>query len=121
MLVLGRKANETIEIDGGRIRITVVDLRGDKVRLGIDAPKDVTVHRGEVQAAIERNAAARDPEIKAGDRVLIQDGGAWHFARVTDVRGDELRCVYECGGKTYAATVPRELTRRVNAGEVARG
>lgn len=72
MLVLSRRPGETIEIDGGRIKITVIGFRNGKVRIGIDAPKDVAVNRGEVQAAIERNAAARDPEIKAGDCVLMR-------------------------------------------------
>jgi carbon storage regulator len=53
MLVLSRKINETIIINDN-IVITVVDIRGDKVRLGIDAPKDVPVHRQEVYDAIKR-------------------------------------------------------------------
>jgi carbon storage regulator len=53
MLVLSRKKNESIMIGDG-VRITVVDIRGDKVRLGIDAPKEVAVHRAEVYRAIER-------------------------------------------------------------------
>ena len=47
MLVLSRKKNETIVINNDII-ITVVEIRGDKVRLGIVAPKDVPVHREEV-------------------------------------------------------------------------
>ena len=53
MLVLSRRVNETIIINDN-IVITVVDIRGDKVRLGIDAPKDVSVHRREVFDAIRR-------------------------------------------------------------------
>lgn len=53
MLVLSRKTNETIVIRDD-IVITVVDVRGDKVRLGIDAPKDVPVHRREVYEAIKK-------------------------------------------------------------------
>lgn len=53
MLVLSRKINETIIINDN-IVITVVDIRGDKVRLGIEAPKDVPVHRQEVYDAIKR-------------------------------------------------------------------
>ncbi len=53
MLVLSRKKNESIMIGDG-VRITVVDIRGDKVRLGIDAPKEVAVRRAEVYRAIER-------------------------------------------------------------------
>lgn len=53
MLVLSRHENEAIVI-GGDIRIVVVSIRGDKVRLGIEAPQDVSVHRLEVQNAINR-------------------------------------------------------------------
>ncbi len=53
MLVLSRKRDESIVIDGG-IVITVVDIRGDKVRLGIVAPSTVPVHRKEVMDAIKR-------------------------------------------------------------------
>jgi len=59
MLVLSRKKNETIVI-GDDITITVVDIRGDKVRLGIDAPKEVSVHRREVYDAIKRSEATRE-------------------------------------------------------------
>ena len=51
MLVLSRKKNESIVINND-IVITVVEVRGDKVRLGIVAPKDVPVHREEVYQAI---------------------------------------------------------------------
>jgi len=56
MLVLTRKKNEVIVI-GDDIHITVIEIRGDKVRLGIDAPRDVTVHRAEVYEAIKREQA----------------------------------------------------------------
>jgi carbon storage regulator len=53
MLVLSRQRDESIII-GDDIVLTVVDIRGDKVRLGITAPKDVPVHRQEVYDAIRR-------------------------------------------------------------------
>ena len=53
MLVLSRHRDESIII-GDNIVITVVDVRGDKVRLGIDAPTDIPVHRQEVYDAIQR-------------------------------------------------------------------
>ena len=56
MLVLSRQRDETIII-GDAIEITVVDIRGDKVRLGINAPRDVQVHRKEVYEAIKRENA----------------------------------------------------------------
>jgi carbon storage regulator len=57
MLVLSRKKNESIVIDND-ITIVVVEIRGDKVRLGVEAPKEVPVHRREVYEAIKRNEAA---------------------------------------------------------------
>ncbi len=57
MLVLSRKKNEQITI-GDDITIVVVDIRGDKVRLGIEAPKEVPVHRREVYDAIKRSEEA---------------------------------------------------------------
>ena len=55
MLVLSRKKNESIVINND-ITIVVVEIRGDKVRLGVEAPKEVPVHRREVYDAIQRNA-----------------------------------------------------------------
>ena len=57
MLVLSRQRDETIMI-GDEVEVTVVDIRGDKVRLGITAPKEVTVHRKEVYEAIKRENRA---------------------------------------------------------------
>jgi carbon storage regulator len=55
MLVLSRKKNESIVINND-ITIVVVEIRGDKVRLGVEAPKEVPVHRREVFDAIHRAA-----------------------------------------------------------------
>jgi carbon storage regulator len=55
MLVLSRKKNESIVINND-IRIVVVEIRGDKVRLGVEAPREVPVHRREVYDAIQRGA-----------------------------------------------------------------
>lgn len=52
MLVLSRKCNESVVIND-QIVVTVVEVRGDKVRLGIQAPRDVPIHRSEVMAAIK--------------------------------------------------------------------
>jgi carbon storage regulator len=57
MLVLSRQRDETIMI-GDNIEVTVVDIRGDKVRLGINAPKEISVHRKEVYDAIRRENRA---------------------------------------------------------------
>ena len=56
MLVLSRKKDEKIMI-GDDISLMVIEIRGDKVRLGIDAPKHVAVHREEVYEAIKREQA----------------------------------------------------------------
>ncbi|MCY2994135.1 MAG: carbon storage regulator CsrA [Planctomycetota bacterium] len=58
MLVLSRKKNESIVINND-ITIVVVEIRGDKVRLGVEAPKEVPVHRREVYEAIKRSEMAQ--------------------------------------------------------------
>ncbi|OGZ64376.1 MAG: carbon storage regulator [Candidatus Staskawiczbacteria bacterium RIFCSPHIGHO2_01_FULL_36_16] len=66
MLVLSRKKNESIVINDD-ITIVVIEIRGDKVRLGVEAPKEMPVHRREVFDAIRRNetAAAKQAPAKA--------------------------------------------------------
>src|SRR5438105_15912872 len=68
MLVLSRQRDETIVI-GDDVEVTIVDIRGDKVRLGIKAPRSVTVHRKEIYEAVKREnqAAARmkPPDVAA--------------------------------------------------------
>lgn len=66
MLVLSRKKNESIVINDD-ITIVVVEIRGDKVRLGVEAPKEVPVHRREVFDAIRRNEAAADKAASGTD------------------------------------------------------
>jgi carbon storage regulator len=61
MLVLSRKKNESIIINDN-ITVTVIEIRGDKVRLGIEAPKHVTVHRREVYEAIQNQARALETD-----------------------------------------------------------
>lgn len=73
MLVLSRQRDETIMI-GDEIEISVVDIRGDKVRLGITAPTRIAVHRKEVYDSIKReNESAshiNDPDIHALSRAI---------------------------------------------------
>jgi len=76
MLVLSRQRDQTIMI-GDDIEITVVDIRGDKVRLGINAPNEVPVHRKEVYEAIKR-------ENRAAANVKPED-----IAKVTGIQKDE--------------------------------
>ena len=66
MLVLSRKKNESIVINDD-ITIVVVEIRGDKVRLGVEAPKEVPVHRREVYDAIKRNEAANENPVNEAD------------------------------------------------------
>ncbi len=63
MLVLSRKKDEKILI-GDSITLMVIEIRGDKVRLGIDAPRDVTVHREEVYEAIRREQSPEDSAVE---------------------------------------------------------
>jgi len=58
MLVLSRQRDESIMI-GDDVEITIVDVRGDKVRLGITAPKSIPVHRREIYDAIQREKAQK--------------------------------------------------------------
>jgi carbon storage regulator len=68
MLVLSRQRDESIII-GDNVIVTIVDVRGDRVRLGIEAPREVSVHRREVYDAIQREnqqAAQIQPEQARG-------------------------------------------------------
>lgn len=71
MLVLSRQRDETIMI-GDDVEITVVDIRGDKVRLGITAPRHIQVHRKEVYEAIKRENQQAS-RLKPGDVNPLKD------------------------------------------------
>ena len=75
MLVLSRKKNESIVINDD-ITIVVVEIRGDKVRLGVEAPKEVPVHRREVFDAIHRNEAAAEDKAAAENRAASKTDAA---------------------------------------------
>ena len=66
MLVLSRKPGESLVI-GGNITVTVLEAKGDRVRLGIEAPREVSVHRVEVLQRIEARSA-----VASGESVLIR-------------------------------------------------
>jgi carbon storage regulator len=74
MLVLSRKKDESIIIND-HIRVTVVEIRGDKVRLGIDAPKEVSVHRREVYEAIQNQRKAQEHEDEGSSPVGTTENG----------------------------------------------
>jgi carbon storage regulator len=60
MLVLTRRANQSIVI-GADVTVTVLEIRGDQIRLGITAPKEVAVHREEVWIGLQQGDAAAEP------------------------------------------------------------
>lgn len=60
MLVLTRETSDSIVIDGGRIKVTVVAIRGGKVRIGIEAPREMRVDREEV---FDRRRATSTPSV----------------------------------------------------------
>ena len=69
MLVLTRRANQSIMI-GDDVVVTVLDVRGDQVRIGIKAPRSVDVHREEVYIALRRDAA-REASSASGEEQVI--------------------------------------------------
>lgn len=64
MLVLSRKKNESVVINN-EITVVIVEIRGDRVRLGIEAPQYIPVHRREVWAAIKRSKEGEEGESKS--------------------------------------------------------
>ncbi len=88
MLVLSRQRDETIMI-GDEVEITVVDIRGDKVRLGISAPSRIAVHRKEVYEAIKaenRQAANVGDDDVEPLRSAVRPGAS-RGARAANLRG----------------------------------
>lgn len=83
MLVLSRHKNEVIVINGGtpdEITIVVVEIRGDKVRLGIEADRSIPVHRKEVWEAIQRDGVDRKaPTEKPEDWEADEPGGPFEL------------------------------------------
>jgi carbon storage regulator len=72
MLVLSRQRDESIMI-GDDVEITIVDVRGDKVRLGITAPKHIPVHRREIYDAIQREKAEGKVSQKQSEKSVQKD------------------------------------------------
>jgi carbon storage regulator len=65
MLVLSRKRNERVHI-GNNVYVTVIEIRGDKVRLGFEAPDGIPIHRGEVAEAILLSGESLPDLVSAG-------------------------------------------------------
>lgn len=114
MLVLSRERDETIMI-GDDIEITIVDIRGDKIRIGINAPSRIAVHRKEVYDAIRAenreaaNLAKSDPSaLDAGVPVNLALVGTPRVAS-----GPERRRAMEAGGlRPGLATEERGATEK---------
>lgn len=116
MLVLSRQRDETIMI-GDDIAITVVDIRGDKVRLGITAPTKIAVHRKEVYEAIKaenQRAASVSPPL-AGDLAAMRaasgprlaGGGNGTLAKATRLAVNGAALTLNPGGAVAPAGVVR--------------
>ena len=73
MLVLSRKLDESIKI-GNDIKITILRVKGNTIRIGIDAPSDVRVIRSELKAHLENS----DPSVRIQDAIALQDSVGVH-------------------------------------------
>lgn len=73
MLVLSRYKDESVVLTTteGRITVTIIGVRGDKVRLGFEAPKAIPVHRGEIQYAIDQEKEERRQNATESDNTNI--------------------------------------------------
>ena len=67
MLILTRRSGESLII-GDDINVTVLGIKGNQVRIGVNAPKDVSIHREEVYKKIQEKKAAKKDNIKDGNR-----------------------------------------------------
>lgn len=103
MLVLSRKRNESIVI-GTDVVVMVVEQRGDKVRLGVVAPKDVPVHRQEVFDAIQRNGEQNSLRALERPILKIRDGLAELLEQHPPhtETGAALLSLYELAGGTVS-------------------
>jgi carbon storage regulator len=72
MLVLTRKPGQSIMIGDG-VEVQVLSVAGEKVRLGINAPRDVSIFRDEVYNRIENESAAAEEEVDAGTNAAVED------------------------------------------------
>jgi carbon storage regulator len=72
MLVLTRKPGQSIMIGDG-VEVQVLSVAGEKVRLGITAPRDVSIFRNEVYERIESESSQNEEEVEAGTNAVVED------------------------------------------------
>ena len=93
MLILTRRINETLNI-GDEVQVTVLGIKGNQVRIGINAPRDVPVHREEIYQRIKREermrAAAGDQPINNGSNPAGNGGGVDQDDDSYDYRDDQF-------------------------------
>ncbi len=109
MLVLSRRKDETIMI-GDSVEITVVDIRGDTIRLGITAPRTVSVHRKEIYDAIQQEniaAAQKTPENQA------PVGGLDSLLKGVMLPGSKLSALSKLSGGGKIEESPEKARTRV--------
>jgi carbon storage regulator len=109
MLVLSRRKDETIMI-GDSVEITVVDIRGDTIRLGITAPRTVSVHRKEIYDAIQQEnieAAQKTPESQA------PVGGLDDLLKGVVLPGSKLSALSKLSGGGKVEDSPEKTRTRV--------
>ena len=104
MLVLTRKAGESIVI-GSQVRITVLEMQGRQIRLGIDAPPEIPVHRGEVYERIkEENKPGRhgwQGRAQGFEHCLERGGEVRRILALGETRSQRLELSSHCGGQPH--------------------
>ncbi len=106
MIVISRKKNESLVINNDII-ITVIEIRGDKVRLGVQSPKEVPVHRQEVYDAIKRySEQPQASSVTVEPQALPAEPPPPHFPQRQPDRVDQLTAALQ---SRLTVTVSREL------------
>ena len=126
MLVLTRKLGEKILI-GDDIVVTVLDVRGDSIRLGVDAPRGVRIQRDEVVRAVaEANVAASHTDDSAEERIKASLGGILSTAAPAVLRAGDARTEAtagcrdrrgRCSGRGSSAASPLGIRAVVGSGQ----